>query len=94
MSISVNTQKLYVRTISKLRNYYLINDLNDFDNVMSKLNTIENDRMIKLYIASIIWWDRCVQKNIDTAKFQRIDEDVMKKYGKVLSEKSKKNLRN
>lgn len=90
MSISVNTQKLYVRTISKLRNYYLINDLNDFDNVMSKLNTIENDRMIKLYIASIIWWDRCVQKNIDTAKFQRIDEDVMKKYGKVLSEKSKK----
>jgi len=90
MSASINTQKLYARKISKLRNTYKINDLNEFEKVMSKINTIDNDGVVKLYIASIIWWNKYVKKNIRTAEFQIIDYDVMKKYKNVMNEKSKK----
>lgn len=83
-----STQKLYVGKIGILRNKYSIKDLNNYDEVISKIKDF-SDTLIKCYMASIIWWNNNIKKNINTGEYQELNENTLKKYRKMMYNKTK-----
>lgn len=73
----LSTQKMYMSKIKSLRDKYSIEDLGDYDNVVNKINNL-ND--CKDYILATLWFDLCVTRNIISGNVQKINDIVLDKY--------------
>lgn len=87
---SESSEKKYLSKIGILKNKYEVSDLNDYGDVMEKIKKLA-ENTIKLFIISIIWWDKNYTTNIKTGKYQKLDDKVLEKYGKRMKEISEKN---
>lgn len=84
-TMSVNTQRSYVNKISTLRNKYDVKDLNNVEDVILKISN-HGAYHLRSCICSILWWNKNVKMNIWDGNFQKLDELVIEKYKKKLSD--------
>jgi uncharacterized protein with HEPN domain len=77
--VSDSTQGIYFENIGTLRNKYFISDLEDYDNVMSKINHLSKNT-VKIFCISIMYWNREIKKSLKNGEYQEITEETVKKY--------------